>query len=382
MCSLCTILVFTSVYVICVALTLYYIFDLYYCSFFFFFFMFLFFFFFFLLVYIFFFFFFFSSRRRHTRCSRDWRSDVCSSDLINLAAPLESEVQPLITLRDVAISAAHLVDLRQIARYNFHLRTYPAAIALHADSLDEDRVVYVSAIVAQHLGWTIEIANHKIDVAIVIDVAESDSATRTLLGQNSAKLGRHFGERTVAIVSMQQARLTIIWKLRIHVPVGHEKIHPTIVVVIKKPCAPTDVRHTGRRHLRSVGKVRKRIRAVVPIQRVVLVGEVGNEKIDFTVVIIISGSHSHASLLAAVLIHRGAGVESDLLERAVAFVSVVEVRRRVVSDKDVDLTVVVEVAGDYAEAIEPVRISDAGLFRNVGKRPVAIVSEERITSAF
>src|SRR5690606_40714575 len=28
--------------------------------------------------------FFFSSRRRHTRCSRDWSSDVCSSDLAQL----------------------------------------------------------------------------------------------------------------------------------------------------------------------------------------------------------------------------------------------------------------------------------------------------------
>src|SRR2546422_10943372 len=28
--------------------------------------------------------FFFSSRRRHTRCSRDWSSDVCSSDLYNM----------------------------------------------------------------------------------------------------------------------------------------------------------------------------------------------------------------------------------------------------------------------------------------------------------
>src|SRR4030043_1083403 len=28
-----------------------------------------------------FYYFFFSSRRRHTRCSRDWSSDVCSSDL-------------------------------------------------------------------------------------------------------------------------------------------------------------------------------------------------------------------------------------------------------------------------------------------------------------
>src|SRR5690554_2636763 len=29
--------------------------------------------------------FFFSSRRRHTRCGRDWSSDVCSSDLVSRA---------------------------------------------------------------------------------------------------------------------------------------------------------------------------------------------------------------------------------------------------------------------------------------------------------
>src|SRR5438128_5770249 len=33
-------------------------------------------------LFVFFFFFFFSSRRRHTRCYRDWSSDVCSSDLL------------------------------------------------------------------------------------------------------------------------------------------------------------------------------------------------------------------------------------------------------------------------------------------------------------
>src|SRR2546429_4712389 len=33
-------------------------------------------------------FFFFSSRRRHTRCSRDWSSDVCSSDLVGVAEHL------------------------------------------------------------------------------------------------------------------------------------------------------------------------------------------------------------------------------------------------------------------------------------------------------
>src|SRR5207245_5551432 len=31
--------------------------------------------------------FFFASRRRHTRCYRDWSSDVCSSDLPTLTVP-------------------------------------------------------------------------------------------------------------------------------------------------------------------------------------------------------------------------------------------------------------------------------------------------------
>src|SRR2546429_1132998 len=34
-------------------------------------------------------FFFFSSRRRHTRCSRDWSSDVCSSDSFVPGGPKE-----------------------------------------------------------------------------------------------------------------------------------------------------------------------------------------------------------------------------------------------------------------------------------------------------
>src|SRR2546422_2140025 len=36
--------------------------------------------------------FFFSSRRRHTRCSRDWSSDVCSSDLLQGGIHLALEV--------------------------------------------------------------------------------------------------------------------------------------------------------------------------------------------------------------------------------------------------------------------------------------------------
>src|SRR2546422_8627778 len=40
-------------------------------------------------------FFFFSSRRRHTRCSRDWSSDVCSSDLAGAAGRAGARAVPL-----------------------------------------------------------------------------------------------------------------------------------------------------------------------------------------------------------------------------------------------------------------------------------------------
>src|SRR5690606_40431974 len=43
--------------------------------------------------------FFFSSRRRHTLFSRDWSSDVCSSDL-EINAYLETKVQPVEAMFD------------------------------------------------------------------------------------------------------------------------------------------------------------------------------------------------------------------------------------------------------------------------------------------
>src|SRR2546422_2531557 len=49
-------------------------------------------------------FFFFSSRRRHTRCSRDWSSDVCSSDLGATTLAVALERAPL-WLEPVTITA-------------------------------------------------------------------------------------------------------------------------------------------------------------------------------------------------------------------------------------------------------------------------------------
>src|SRR5690554_7519923 len=49
--------------------------------------------------------FFFSSRRRHTRCGRDWSSDVCSSDL-NAVDQANREVQSRFDFKGVDASFA------------------------------------------------------------------------------------------------------------------------------------------------------------------------------------------------------------------------------------------------------------------------------------
>src|SRR6266436_1551487 len=72
------------------------------------------------------FFFFFSSRRRHTRCSRDWSSDVCSSDLayrtlghtiarVNPLAEKRPE-NPSLTLRELGFSEKDL-DLHVSSKF-------------------------------------------------------------------------------------------------------------------------------------------------------------------------------------------------------------------------------------------------------------------------
>src|SRR5690606_40370389 len=51
--------------------------------------------------------FFFSSRRRHTRFSRDWSSDVCSSDLVSIAGKYNKSVAQVVlrwlTQREIVV---------------------------------------------------------------------------------------------------------------------------------------------------------------------------------------------------------------------------------------------------------------------------------------
>src|SRR3989442_2090092 len=67
--------------------------------------------------------FFFSSRRRHTRCGRDWSSDVCSSDLLAAALLVNARLirwKPLFRSAFFAPWVTTLVAVALVWRYLYH----------------------------------------------------------------------------------------------------------------------------------------------------------------------------------------------------------------------------------------------------------------------
>src|SRR5207245_5262457 len=74
------------------------------------------------------FFFFFSSRRRHTRCYRDWSSDVCSSDLAAAHGPDRARALQLLVQATYTASS--------VAKY----LGYPAEAWIGAERSEERRV--------------------------------------------------------------------------------------------------------------------------------------------------------------------------------------------------------------------------------------------------
>src|SRR2546429_6492393 len=72
--------------------------------------------------------FFFSSRRRHTRCSRDWSSDVCSSDL---NAKNLGIIAMKVTGQEFLLgNAAGKADIDSLLRYSMSLPVTTAVVGM------------------------------------------------------------------------------------------------------------------------------------------------------------------------------------------------------------------------------------------------------------
>src|SRR5690606_39517789 len=99
--------------------------------------------------------FFFSSRRRHTRFSRDWSSDVCSSDLLGALVTGGAVAAFLSTSSGITVSVAGVIaqDILRGGVRSFRAGTLlalvvPLALAIAARSLPIADVVGLAFAVA------------------------------------------------------------------------------------------------------------------------------------------------------------------------------------------------------------------------------------------
>src|SRR5699024_12507878 len=68
--------------------------------------------------------FFFSSRRRHTRSKRDWSSDVCSSDLVDVAKRSLQLTQEQFQANGLEIGDQHKVRVMDVFNYLDYAKTH------------------------------------------------------------------------------------------------------------------------------------------------------------------------------------------------------------------------------------------------------------------
>src|SRR3989337_1463164 len=87
--------------------------------------------------------FFFSSRRRHTRCYRDWSSDVCSSDL------------PL--LEDISIKGAKGVLINITGNSSMTMLEVEEAATLIKDEAHEDANIIYGQVIDDSIGDEIRV---------------------------------------------------------------------------------------------------------------------------------------------------------------------------------------------------------------------------------
>ena len=86
-----------------------------------------------------------------------WPADF---DQVYFGSFLQAEMQSQIALGNIAAAAAYFVNLDQIAGDHFHLRSNSVAIAFYSYGFYEDRVVCITAVVAEELRKPVEIVDH------------------------------------------------------------------------------------------------------------------------------------------------------------------------------------------------------------------------------
>src|SRR5438128_4358940 len=134
------------------------------------------------------------------------------------------------------------------------------------------------------------------------------------------------------------------------VALSYQQILRSIVVVVKKSDSPSRV---GQRYLsnsKDLAGVGERAVAVVLIESVALIRQVGYHNVRPAIVIVVGEVHAHTGISSAINVYCNFGGKADFFESAIPLVVIEELDHGVVGNKEIDITVAIIVRDGHAKS--------------------------------
>ncbi len=161
-----------------------------------------------------------------------------------------------------------------------------------------------------------------------------------------------------------------------YVPLRHEQIEPSVIIVVDQFRSPARVQHRDSSNPAAVGHVFKKA-LIVAKQCVLLIGQSIDENVRPAIVVVVREIRTHACKHFSVLVIGHPGSQSDFAEGSVAIVAKQLLREGIICHKDVGPAILIEVVDCYAQSFSQ-NCADAGRLRDVRERAVAIVVVDQV----
>ena len=151
----------------------------------------------------------------------------------------------------------------------------------------------------------------------------------------------------------------------------YKQVLRSIIVVVKKSNSPARV---GQRYLSNshgLADVGERAVAIVLIESVALIRQVGYHNVRPAIVIVVGEVHAHTGISTAVNVYCNFGSEADVFESAVPLVVIEELDHGVVGNKEIDTTVVIIVRDGHAKSFPG--FGETQLLCDLGECPIFFI---------
>src|SRR5579883_864428 len=291
----------------------------------------------------------------------------------------QPEVQAAVARRKISALRQHRLRLPPIAVACHHRRADRRAVRLRALQQHFQPMAGASQIIAQQRGRLVHVHDQDVEVAVVIEIAESDATARVRLGDARPGLLQQFFELAGAEIAKDHARRLVrdlgqlVLDFRIDHAGGVEQIGQAVVIQVHNAGAPADeprldAQPGAARH------IQKHALAVVAVEHGQIVLEVGLENVEVTVGVVVADAQPHARLQFAVLAQRDAAFETAFGERAVAVVAEQQAGGKVAGHVEVAPAVAIEIGRGGGERVARLHRQDAGFFADIGKGSVAVIA--------